>query len=72
MNQSTGRIPVGFRIIGLYKLVTALLSLALGFGLFQLFKEGLLAYLEPLVRGLRLDPENRVIHAILGRIARST
>ena len=30
--------PIGFRIIGVYKLVTAGLSLALAFGLFRLFK----------------------------------
>ena len=55
------RLPIGFLLIGAYKLITAVLSLALGFGLFRLFQADVRATLEPVVRGLRLDPENALI-----------
>jgi uncharacterized membrane protein (DUF2068 family) len=62
-------VPIGFRIIGVYKLVTAVLSLALGFGLFRLFRSDVRASLEVLVRLVRLDPENVFIHAVISRLA---
>jgi uncharacterized membrane protein (DUF2068 family) len=58
-------VPLGFRIIGFYKLATAVLSLALGLGLLQLLHADVREMLEPIVRGLRLDPENRVIHRLI-------
>jgi uncharacterized membrane protein (DUF2068 family) len=63
------RIPIGFRLIGIYKLVTAVLSLALGFGLFRLFQADVRAGLEPIIRSLRLDPENQLIHWLISRLA---
>ena len=62
--------PLGFRIIAAYKLVTAVLSLALGFGLLRLFRADASASLELAIRSLRLDPENSLIHAAIGRLAR--
>ena len=69
MNSLPGRIPIGFKLIGVYKLVTAVLSLALGFGLFRLFQADVRIGLEPIVRGLRLDPENLFIHSLISRLA---
>ena len=69
MNPSPRRLPIGFLLIGAYKLITAALSLALGFGLFRLFQADVRATLEPVVRGLRLDPENAFIHAVIARLA---
>jgi uncharacterized membrane protein (DUF2068 family) len=63
------RIPIGFRLIGIYKLVTAALSLALGFGLFRLFQADVRAGLEPIIRILRLDPENQLVHLLISRLA---
>ena len=63
------RIPIGFLLIGAYKLITAALSVALGFGLFRLFQADVRTTLEPLVRGLRLDPENAFIHSVISRLA---
>ena len=65
MESSPRRLPLGFRIIGFYKLATAVLSLALGLGLLQLLHADVRENLEPLARGLRLDPENRVIHRLI-------
>jgi uncharacterized membrane protein (DUF2068 family) len=64
------RSPLGFRIIAAYKLATAGLSLALGFGLFRLFRGDASASLEFAIRSLRLDPENALIHVAIGRLAR--
>jgi uncharacterized membrane protein (DUF2068 family) len=70
VESSSHRLPVGFRIIGIFKLATAVLSLALGFGLLRLFRADVREGLEPLVRGLRLDPENRFIHRLILGLAR--
>jgi uncharacterized membrane protein (DUF2068 family) len=51
-------------------MVTAVLSLALGFGLFRLIRADATASLELAIRSLRLDPENSHIHAAIGRLAR--
>jgi uncharacterized membrane protein (DUF2068 family) len=60
---------IGFQIIGVYKLVTAGLSLALAFGLFRLFRADVRASPELLIRFVRLDPENALIHALISRLA---
>ncbi len=60
---------IGFRIIGVYKLVTAGLSLALAFGMFRFFKADVHASLELLLHFLRLDPDNALIHAVVERLA---
>ncbi len=62
------RVPIGFRLIGVYKLVTAGLSLALGFGLFRLFQADVRAGLGPIIRSLRLDPENQLVHWVISRL----
>ena len=43
--------------------------MALGFGLFRLFQADVRTTLEPIVRGLRLDPENAFIHSLIVRLA---
>jgi uncharacterized membrane protein (DUF2068 family) len=60
---------IGFQIIGFYKLITAVLSLALAFGLFRLFRADVRTNLELLIRFVRLDPENTLIHALISRLA---
>jgi uncharacterized membrane protein (DUF2068 family) len=61
--------PIGFKIIGVFKLVTAGLSLALAFGLFRLFRADVRASLELLIRFVRLDPDNALVHAVIERLA---
>jgi uncharacterized membrane protein (DUF2068 family) len=56
---------LGVKVIGAFKLVTAVLGLAAGFGLFRLFKSDVAASLEGIIRRLRLDPENRLIHGAI-------
>ena len=57
MNPSPRRSPLGFRIIAAYKLVTAVLSLALGFGLFRLFRADASANLELAIPGSASTPK---------------
>jgi len=52
------------------KLTTAALSLALVFGLFRLFHGDVSAAAGSLIRGLRLDPHNRIIHLVLEAVSR--
>lgn len=63
-------VPLGFRVIGTYKLVSAALAVALGFGLVRLFHGDVAASLEALIRGLGMDPENRHVHRLLGFVMR--
>ena len=55
------RGPLGVQIIGVLKLITAMLGMAVGLGLFRLFKGDVAASLEQVIRHLRLDPENRLV-----------
>ncbi len=60
----------GFRIIGVYKLVKAALLLALAVGLTRLFQQDVGTTLERWIVELRLDPENRLVRALLERAAK--
>ncbi len=64
------RGPLGVQIIGVLKLVTAMLGLAVGFGLFRLFRSDVAESLEQLIRHLRLDPENRLVQRVISWISR--
>ena len=61
--------PLGVQIIGVLKLITAALGMAVGFGLFRLFKSDVAASLEHIIRHLHLDPENRLIHGAISWIS---
>jgi len=63
------RGPLGVQIIGVLKLVTAVLGMAVGLGLFRLFKSDVAASLEQIIRHLHLDPENRFIHRAISWIS---
>ncbi len=63
------RGPLGVQIIGVLKLVTATLGMAVGFGLLRLFRNDVAASLEQLIRNLHLDPENRLIHHAISWIS---
>lgn len=57
------------RLIGAFKLLTAVIGLAAVFGLFRLFEGNVASSLEHFVKHLHLDPENRLIHAAIDRIS---
>jgi uncharacterized membrane protein (DUF2068 family) len=56
--------PLGYRIIGTWKLTTGLLLFAAWLGMFHLFKNDLTEELDWVVRHLRLDPESRIFHRV--------
>ncbi len=69
MISSRLRGPLGVQIIGVLKLVTAVLGMAVGLGLFRLFKSDVAASLEQIIRHLHLDPENRFRHRAISWIS---
>lgn len=64
-----GQGQLGFRIIGTFKLVSGLLLLALGFGLFRAFHSDLGESAGRVIDMLRLDPENHYIHTALSWVS---
>ncbi|QEH36942.1 hypothetical protein OJF2_55270 [Aquisphaera giovannonii] len=68
-HPTSGRIPVGFIVIGIYKVATAVLALSLAIGLMRLYQGDARASLERLVRGVGLDPEDSIVHPLLLRLA---
>lgn len=59
---------LGFRIIGVTKLATALLLIAAGFGILRTMNRDVGDVLEPYIMKLHLDPDNRLIHETLTRV----
>jgi uncharacterized membrane protein (DUF2068 family) len=55
-------------LIGIFKLVKALLLVAVGIGVLKLLHRDVAATLEHWVRILRVDPENRLVHSALVKI----
>jgi uncharacterized membrane protein (DUF2068 family) len=64
-HSKPGRSTTGLKWIGVAKLASGVLALAVGFGLFRLFQSDFAVDLESWVRRLRLDPDNRLIHAAM-------
>ncbi len=62
-------MPVGFLLIGLYKLATAVLAVVLAVGLARVYRGDARASLEQLTRLVGLDPENSFVHPLLLRLA---
>jgi len=60
---------LGIRIIGVLKLVTASLGVAVGFGMFRLFKSDVSQTLEHIIRHIHLDPENLLVHRLISWIS---
>jgi uncharacterized membrane protein (DUF2068 family) len=69
MTRTAGQGYLGFRIIGAFKLASGLLFLAVGIGLFRLFKKDLGQSLMHAISLLRLDPENHFIHTALSWVS---
>ena len=64
-----GREPKGFQLIGIFKLLSAIFLIAAGVGIFRLVNENLGEELEYYILRLRLDPENRLIHAVISVVS---
>ncbi|HMB02871.1 MAG TPA: DUF2127 domain-containing protein [Isosphaeraceae bacterium] len=69
MDCPTRRGDPGFRIIGGLKLASALLLGAAGFGIFRLLNKDLGEALEHVASRLHLDPESRLVHEAIYRLA---
>jgi uncharacterized membrane protein (DUF2068 family) len=60
---------LGFRVIGAMKIASGILLIAAGFGIFRLLNHDLGAETDHIVKRLHLDPENRLVHEVLSRVA---
>lgn len=67
--RSVGRSRLGFRLIGAMKLAGGLTLVAAGFGIFRLVRGDVGEGLEQLVTRLHLDPDNRLVHEAVARVA---
>ena len=68
MGRATGR-ALGLRVVGSMKLASGLLLGAAGIGIFRLMNEDWGEALEHLVVRLHLDPDDRIVHGTLARLA---
>lgn len=62
-------VSLGFKVIGLLKIASALLAVAIGFGLLKLFREDVQATLEMILRAIRLDPENLLARTVISSLS---
>lgn len=65
MERPTKRGPVGFRVIGAFKLLGALLLFGAGIGVFRLLGRDVGEALEDLAATCRIDPNNHYIHGAI-------
>ena len=69
MARPEGESGLGYRVIGALKLGSALLLVAAGFGIFRLLNKDVGEVLEHFASRLHLDPENRLVHEAIYRVA---
>jgi len=68
MKSSKSSTPAVLVLIGLFKLLKALLLIAVGIGAIKLLHKDLAATVMHWVELLRVDPDNRLVHRLLTRI----
>lgn len=61
--------PRGFQVIGAMKLASTLLLCAAGLGIFRLLHSDLGSVLQKVAGRMHLDPENRLVHELIYRLA---
>ena len=66
---SKRRGPVGFRVIGAFKLVGALLLFGAGVGVYRLAGRDVGGVLEDIASTFRLDPNNHNIHSAISAVS---
>jgi uncharacterized membrane protein (DUF2068 family) len=68
MDKSAKPGYFGFKVIGIYKLVSGAMALGIGIGLFRFLGHDPGPAAERFVAHLGLDPHNQIIHELLTRI----
>lgn len=63
------RSPFGLQLIGGFKLICALLMIALGFGVFRHVGGDPRDEAEHIVAAIKLDPDNRLIHSAIEKVS---
>ena len=69
MSSTTGQGAFGVRLIGAFKLASALLLGAAGFGIFRMLNQDMGEVVERFVSRLHLDPENLIVHGAITRLS---
>lgn len=64
-----GRLPLGIKVIGVFKLVSAALLIALAIGIFKEIGTDPAIETEHIVSMLKLDPGNKYIHAAMSKVS---
>jgi len=68
-DPNAGGGSLGFRVIGAFKIVCALLFVGVGVGVFKLVNKDLDEALPNVVALLGLDPENHYLHGAIARVS---
>ncbi len=69
MNETATKYPLGLWVIGAFKLVSGLLLVAVGVGLFRHANSNPTEAADQIVAALRLDPDNHYIHSAIARVS---
>ncbi len=70
MDKSAKPGYLGFKVIGILKLVSGAMAMAVGIGVFRFLGHDPGPAAERIVTHLGLDPHNQIIHEVLFRITR--
>ncbi len=68
MSSTTQQGALGVRLIGVFKLASALLLGAAGFGIFRMMNQDMGELVQRFILRLHLDPENRLVHGAISRL----
>lgn len=64
-----GKLPLGVKVIGVFKLVSAVLLVALAIGIFKEIGTDPAIETEHIVAALKLDPGNKYIHSAMSAVS---
>jgi uncharacterized membrane protein (DUF2068 family) len=68
VSSTTGQGAFGVRLIGAFKLASALMLGAAGFGIFRMLNQDMGEVVGRFILRLHLDPENRLVHGVISRL----
>jgi uncharacterized membrane protein (DUF2068 family) len=68
VSSKIGQGAVGVRLIGAFKLASALMLGAAGFGIFEMLNRDMGELVEHFISRLHLDPENLLVHGVVSRL----
>lgn len=69
MTSAPRQSPLGIKLIGIFKLISSVLLVGLGIGIFKQVGGDPEAEIEHLVAALKLDPGNKYIHTALQAVS---